>query len=535
MTAPAWVFDDSPIPDPDGRAARVLTFSELLRHPKSEAAGQRLVLTRWQRRILSRIYGPSDDAGRRQVRTVFLMLPRGNRKTSLASVIALAHTIGPEQVPAGQVISAASDRSQARIAFDEAKESVLLDERIHKACRVRDTKSRIEHPKSRSVYQAISADGDAQHGKTPTVVLADEVHVWKGYELWSALKTGLSKVPGSLLIVTTTMGPEEGVNPLFDELYAYALKVAAGEIDDPSFLPILFSAPDHLAWDDEEGWRLANPGLVEGDFPDLPSLHDEVRLAREIPRMRIEFERLHLNRRPKTSATGGLIDMAVFDECREAIDPADLEGEACWIGLDMSRTYDLTAIVVCFRRGEDFLILPFPILPETALRKRQAETSLPMRQWERDQHLTVLPGDIIGDDAIEAKLRELNALYDVQSIAYDPKFAVRLASRLAEDDLPMVEFPQLRSLLGPAYAILQRLFIARRIRHDGSPVLRWNIQSAHVDISDGTSLPFIRKTKSKGSVDLIVAAAMAVSQAEAGESNALRIYETERPDGLLFL
>ena len=48
------------------------------------------------------------------------MIPRGNRKTSLAAALALLHTIGPERVPAGQVIFAASDREQAGIGFREA-------------------------------------------------------------------------------------------------------------------------------------------------------------------------------------------------------------------------------------------------------------------------------------------------------------------------------------------------------------------------------------------------------------------------------
>ena len=110
---PTWAFDKSKIPDPQKRAARMLRFADLLRHPRSSDPDKRLQLTPWQRRIIERIYGPSDEHGARLARTVFILLPRGNRKTTLGSVIALGSTIGPEQVTGGQVISAASDRSGA--------------------------------------------------------------------------------------------------------------------------------------------------------------------------------------------------------------------------------------------------------------------------------------------------------------------------------------------------------------------------------------------------------------------------------------
>ena len=114
---PTWAFNDSPIPDEQGRAARMLAFADLLRHPKETGADRRPLKQRWQRRIIERIYGPSDETGARKVSRVFFLLPRGARKTTLASVLALGHAIGPEQRPGGQVVCAASDRTQARLAF----------------------------------------------------------------------------------------------------------------------------------------------------------------------------------------------------------------------------------------------------------------------------------------------------------------------------------------------------------------------------------------------------------------------------------
>lgn len=133
---PDWVFDRSRIPDPKGRAKRMLQFAGLLRHPSSPEPGNALRLTRWQQRIIQRIYGPCNADGSRQVRTVFILLPRGNRKTALAAVLALGHTIGPEQRPGGEGILAAGSREQARKAFAEAKRFISMDSRIRSAVQI---------------------------------------------------------------------------------------------------------------------------------------------------------------------------------------------------------------------------------------------------------------------------------------------------------------------------------------------------------------------------------------------------------------
>ena len=119
-TYPEWIFDGSDIPDPLGYGQRAVDFLRVLRHPKSRLAKRAFDLTDWQERIVRRIYGPCHPDGRRIVRNVVMLLPRGGRKTSLGAGLGLLHSIGPERVPGGLALFAASDREQARIGFEEA-------------------------------------------------------------------------------------------------------------------------------------------------------------------------------------------------------------------------------------------------------------------------------------------------------------------------------------------------------------------------------------------------------------------------------
>ena len=86
---PAWIYDASPIADPLGYGERAVQFLRRLRHPNSDAPGGAFQLAPWQERIVRRIYGPRHPDGRRIVQNVFFLVPRGNRKTSLAAALAL--------------------------------------------------------------------------------------------------------------------------------------------------------------------------------------------------------------------------------------------------------------------------------------------------------------------------------------------------------------------------------------------------------------------------------------------------------------
>ncbi len=111
----AWIFDGSEIADPMGRGERAVRWLGKLKHPKSPLPGKPFQLDPWQERIVRAIYGPRHEDGTRIVKTVVLLLPRGNRKTSLAAALALLHTIGPEK-GAGRRGDIGRRRSQAGTA-----------------------------------------------------------------------------------------------------------------------------------------------------------------------------------------------------------------------------------------------------------------------------------------------------------------------------------------------------------------------------------------------------------------------------------
>ena len=146
-----------------------IDFINKLTHTKGEFARQTFHLRPWQQRIVKRIFKKRRD-GLRQYRTCLLMLPRKNGKTELAAAIALYGLLADGET-GGEVYSAAADRDQAGLVFGVAAQMLRNDPQLSAACYIVESKKRIEHQASGSVYRAISAEAYSKHGFNASMVI----------------------------------------------------------------------------------------------------------------------------------------------------------------------------------------------------------------------------------------------------------------------------------------------------------------------------------------------------------------------------
>lgn len=527
-TYPIWAFDDSPIEDPRGCGERAVKFFAALRHPKSASPDKSLRLSPFWERVVRRIYGPRDALGRRVVRTVFIMIPRGARKTTtIGGGLGLLHAVGHERETMGQVLLGAGAEDQAGKAFEQAVAIVRATPALARKVKVRG--DYLEHPEAGSKLEVLSAEGDTIHGSTPSAVFLDELHVFKNRKLWRALKTGLPKVPGSLLCITTTAG--RGQSGLAWEEYEYARRIALGEIVNPQYLPIIFEPPPGSDWQDEDLWHLVNPGLVDG-YPDLEEMRNAARQARDKPAERDDFKQYNLNFWLDKSVSP-FVDMGVFDEGAEPVDLDELATEPCWLAVDMSTTTDLTAVVACWRTSTGYVVHPWFFVPADNLRRRAEKDKVPYPLWAEQGFITPTPGNVIDYASVEKLLRELCDRFNVQEIGFDQAYAQPVMAPLLDDGLPVITIPQGWVTQAPAVRELERAIVGRQLRHGGHPVLRWCFENVAVH-TDTVGNRTFHKGKSRDRIDGAVATWMALSRAAAGESK-LSIYATDRrSNGILY-
>ncbi|WP_036264434.1 terminase large subunit [Methylocapsa aurea] len=525
---PAWIFDDSPIDDPFGFGERAVKFLRALKHPKT---GKGFQLDPWQERIVRRIYGPRKPDGTRIVKNVVMMVPRGARKTTLGAALGLLHTIGPEKVPGGQIICAAYDRDQARIAYEEASGIVCADKRIQSVVRMLDYRHQIIHSKSRANLRAVSSDAAAQNGRTPSFVLFDEIHAWRDRKLYDVLRTGLSKTSGTLSVTISQAG--RGQENVAYEIFDYARKVARGEIEDAGTLPILFETAQDADWRDEDVWFKCNPGLALG-YPDLDALRQEAREAENRPALREKFKNDHLNIWLDHSSDP-FVDMQIYDQGSAPIDLDALAGQPCWLGVDLSSNGDLTCIVAAWRDGKGgYIVHPWFFCPADNLRRRADKDGVPYPTWAEDGFILPTEGNVVDFRYVEGTIRDLCERFDVREIAFDPHLARNMLNNLLEDGFAAVEFRQGWVSMAPAIKELERSILSGKFQHGGHPVLRWNFDNIACTEDSAGNRAF-NKGKSRDRIDGAVATAMAVARAFSGDDER-SVYSdiSERPDGLLF-
>ena len=492
------------------RAGRVIAFIECLKITSGMHAGKPMRLRDWQKDIIQRIYDPVGPDKLRVVRQVLMTVARKNGKTQLAAALALAHLSGPEAEQRGQVFSAASDRNQAAIVFRELEAFILADEALSERCNVQRFAKRIEDMENGSVYEALSSDARKAHGLSPSFVVCDELAQWPDRELYDNLVTGTGARAEPLVVVISTKSADP--NSIMTELTGYGRDVAAGIVDDPTFLPILYEVPDDIEdierlCTDEALWHLANPAL--GDFRSLDEMRQMAAKALRIPTQRGPFRNLYLNQSIDPTAEH-LIDPEDWNACAGAVDPEALRGRRCWGGLDLSSTRDLTALALYFP-DDDGAVLPFFWTPGDTIADRAKSDRVPYDTWASQGLIEAPAGRAIDKLAVARRLAQLASTYEIQGIAFDRWRMADLQKVLDDEgiDLPLKDFGQGFKDMAPAVDSLEAAILDRKLSHGGHKVLTWNAANAKAE-TDPAGNRKITKRKSTGRVDGIVSLAMAI-------------------------
>jgi phage terminase large subunit-like protein len=406
------------------------------------------------------------------------------------------------------VYGAATDLEQASLAFNVAAQMVRNDRELGALVEIIPSRKRIVYHRHGSFYRAIPAEAPSAHGYNASAIIYDELHAAPDRELWDVLTTSVGARRQPLTFVITTAGFDR--KSICWELHDYATKVREGIVTDPTFLPVLYNAPDAADWLDEKVWHAANPAL--GDFRSLDEMRASAHQAKEVPARQNTFRRLYLCQ--WTESETRWLDQDAWDAGAVPVDAESLRGRRCFAGLDLSTTTDLSALVLLFPDDlGEYDLLAWFWCPEEGIAKRSRRDRAPYEAWSRAGVLTPTPGAVIDYSAIRARINELASLYHVERISYDPWNARQLVTQLEEQDgLPLVEMRQGFASLAAPTKELERLVSDRAIRHGGHPVLRWNVANVVVEQdANGNMKP--SKKKSTERIDGVLAMVMALDGA----------------------
>jgi len=462
-----------------------------------ESSGQSFELNPWQLWALANIWGWRwADDGRRRVRQAILQVGRGNGKTTLMAGLCLYD------------LATGSGRRAHVIANREEQAEILLDtaKTMLRGLGETDLEPRqyaIIRKEADCVLTALPAKETSLDGLTPSLWIADEAAEYRGRFL-SKLTSAMAKRREALGVIIST--PGDNPDNIYGEKIAHAEAVLKGETEDDSTVAMLYGIDAADAVDDEEMWFKANPNLEHGQ-PDLRSLREQWKQARSTPMGRAEFTRYHCCR--MTESAGGWLDMGLAPKPEE-IAWEDLRGRQAWIGVDLSKTFDLSAVVAAIPLPDGRIYLKgFYWWPDADVRQRELDYRLPVRNWALSGKLELVPGRQVDYGLIMERLKALAAHLDVAEIAYDQWGAKMFAEMAVADGLPLRTYSQGISTMGPGCQLFMQFWLAGKIVVGDDPVFRNACRTA-IAIRDSNGNVKVDKRKSSQVIDPLVAAIMAV-------------------------
>lgn len=517
-------------------AARGLTFSEkaadrailtfgFLRHYKGEWAGRPIVLDPWQKFVIGCGFGWLRADGTRRFRTFYIEVPRKNGKSTLGAGIALVCLLADDE-PGAEIYSAATKRDQARIVFDAAGAMVRKSPEL--ARRIRLSKYAMQVPATESFFVPIAADATTADGGNPHCAIVDEVHAHPSPDLINVLESGVAARRQPLIVEITTAGLE--MYSVCRQHHDYSVNVLDGLFDDTGAdewfayiaaadVPKEADTSDAPWWMSEDVWRQANPAYGVSVKPEY--FEGRAARARNSSSFRAEFLQKNLN--IWAAEVGKWLDMEAWKRAATPFDAAELKGRRCYVGIDLAKVRDLSAVVLLFPPDETCLrwrMLAKFYVPEVDIDRRSKEDRIPYRAWCDAGYITATPGkttdydfieaDIIGDP--ENGVPGLMDEYEIAEVVFDPAFGHSIMNHLVDAGLEVVEFRQGYVSLGAPTAEFERMVIDEEIEHGGNPVMTWCASNAVVSKNPtGDIKP--DKEKAREKIDGISAAINALGRA----------------------
>jgi phage terminase large subunit-like protein len=480
----------------------IFFFENLLVHWKGESAGKPFILESWEVFIVGTLFGwLRKDTRTRRFREAYIEIPRKNGKSPLAAGIAL-YMLTWDEEPGAEVYTFATQQKQAKIVFKYADRMAKKSEKL--------SEDLVYHVDTVSYgfssLTPMSKEHKGLEGLNTHCAVNDEVHAWKGRDLYDVVdnSTGARRQP--LIVNITTAGDDrEGI--AYD-LRTYGRDILNGVAKGERFFVFIstIDESDLPKWDTERVWKKANPNygvsVYREDFIEL------VEKARISQAKKNDF----LTKRLNVWVSSHSAWMAMEEWEKRNVRPlprSEFQGWSCYLSADLASKIDLCSVYLLFRKEKDlYYVYGRNYLPEAALERSRRKSQY--RAWADEGYLTITDGDITDFDFIEEDIIEFKGQHNVLEFGYDPYQATHLVTNLQKRRVKCVEIGQTVKNLSEPMKELDAWVRSGKIEHAGDPVLSWAVSNVVAKLDKKDNIFPVREQR-ENKIDPAVAVIMSIA------------------------
>lgn len=477
-TAPWYAWNEK------ARHARAIRFLETYCIPhQGYRSGEPLTLAPFQKEWLEEVLAPG-------ISVAVMSVAAGNGKSTLLGGLGVWALFDEDDTGAPSIpVIAMTIKMATETVYGAALAMVENHPELNDRAKVFAgiATPRIETPHNRGKLFPLSHDPKGLQGYNPSLAIVDEIG-FQSQESWSALRARSAKRAHSLIVGIGTPGFDQD-NPLW-QIRSRAITGEAMQ----GFSYIEYTADEGCDIRDLAQLHKANPAIAAG----FKNLEATLQMADDEPE--------------GIFRTYQLGQWVAGQECWLGSDAraewealADqynfLPGADTWLGVDISRFHDTTAVVTCQKRPRHD--------PATG-EKLEDGYHVKAKIWYPS------PENPLDQNEIQQHIREQCAIYGVQQVSYDPALFGKAADELIDEGYPMLNTPQTVERFTPIVGATYEQIKLRRVTHDGDPGFTAQVLNGMTRFNERGFT--ISKSKStRGKIDAAVAMCLAIGEATSHE------------------
>ena len=510
-------------------AVKPVEFIGAMPDPKSLKPNE---LAPFQKFILGMLYGwRTKEGNNRRFRKAYVSVARKNGKSLLISGICLYDLLfGKNPAASRQIYSSANKLDQAKIVFNMVKTQLNAIRNKSKAIKKFTTVNRYEiFCSDESVMKPLATDSSTLDGLDVLTAVIDEYAEAKDTTMIDVLQSSQAQqLDGLIVMISTASANLNG--PMYQEEYSFITKLLKKEVENEQYLALCWELDSLKEADDEANWIKANPLLSNEDVAKTMLVHKRATLEEARGKTNMSNWLTKEMNMFVASSKQSFVTKEEWDAIK-APQQYDIKGRKAYIGLDIARTSDMTAVSWVIPIDEEKKLLMDShgfVSTVGGIQYKTQQDKIPYRQYEEMGliHLSEHPEGIIEVEQMTQWLEDFVSFNELELIGiyYDPALANRAIAELSKVyPNKLIEVPQRINYLSAPTKNLRDLILRKEIMQANNPLLTRAAYNAQLrEYNDAYA---IDKAINRNKIDAIDAIINCMTEAQYHDFDALSMQD----------
>lgn len=431
-------------------------------------------------------------------RDVVLFIPRKNGKTFIVALILILLMLTEQNF--SEFYSICIDRDLAKETRKAMAQLIQASPAISKYFKVSDSEIGIIKCKlTNSFYYPRTSKADKNNSIRPACFISDEHGALSDNGNIQAMRKGQLSVLNPLQAITTTAYANS--DSLMLEELTYAKAVLNGIVENENYFALLYYTTEHEVRNDvEKAIERSNPLRVEQNYSEIKKDWETALIK---VNEQAEILTKNFNIFLDSDEMNGYVNMDSWKKCRISKEEFEklLQGKEVFVGVDFSKTTDLTSVSFMFLHNGKVYCKSHGFLPKGSLDKRREK--IDYKKNAKLGNCTICDGDVVKIQDVENYIKavEKSQHLTIKKIYCDPAYKGNFTEDMRGYILVMLK-QTYTNLSLPTKNFRDEIYNTT-VCYEENELLDWNMQCATTNVGKADDEMLNKEDKNKMRIDLV--------------------------------